>query len=104
MANFAAATTVESTDLDHTYSADLDPEWTVNGRPHGGYLMALMGRAAVRATPDHPHPLSASAVYPVSPVVGPAVVTVELLRQGRTASQVRTRLVQKDRACVETLF
>jgi hypothetical protein len=104
MANFADATTVDATDTDHTYAANLDPEWTVNDRPHGGYLLALMGRAAAAATPDHPHPLSASAVYPVSPEVGPALVTVELLRQGRTASQVRTRLVQKDRACVETLF
>jgi acyl-CoA thioesterase len=104
MANFIDATAVDAADADNTFAVNLDPEWTVNGRPHGGYLLALMGRAALRVTPDHPHPLSASAVYPVSPEVGPATVTVELLRQGRLASQVRTRLVQKDRACVEALF
>jgi acyl-CoA thioesterase len=104
MANFTDATTVDATDADNAFAANLDPEWTVNGRPHGGYLLAVMGRAALRATPEHPHPLSASAVYAVSPEVGPATVTVELLREGRLASQVRTRLVQKDRACVETLF
>jgi hypothetical protein len=104
MANFTDATAVESTDADDTYAVNLDPEWTVNGRPHGGYLLAVLGRAALRATPDHPHPLSTSAVYPVSPECGPATVTVEVLRLGRLASQVRARLVQKERACVEALF
>jgi Thioesterase-like superfamily len=102
MATFNDATRVDGSD--GTFAADLDPEWTVGGRPHGGYLIAVMGRAAVTAVPDHPHPLSASAVYVASPEVGPATVTVEALRQGRTASQVRTRLVQKQRVCVETLF
>jgi hypothetical protein len=102
MATFYDATAVEGGD--GTYAANLDPEWTVNGRPHGGYLLAVLGRAAVHATPDHPHPLSASAVYVTSPEVGPATVTVEVLRQGRAASQVRTRLVQKEKVCAETLF
>jgi hypothetical protein len=100
---FAEATAVDSITANE-FTATLDPEWTVNGRPHGGYLLAVLGRAAVRAVPGHPHPLSASAVYVVSPETGPATITVEVLRQGRTASQVRTRLVQKDRTCVETLF
>ena len=102
MATFHDATAVEG--AEGTYSVHLDPEWTVNDRPHGGYLLAVLGRAATTATPDHPHPLSASAVYPTSPEVGPATVTVELLRQGRLASQVRTRLVQKEKVCVESLF
>jgi hypothetical protein len=102
MATFDDATRVGG--AEGTYAADLDPEWTVGGRPHGGYLLAVMGRAAIEATPEHPHPLSASAVYVASPEVGPASVTVEMLRRGRTASQVRTRLVQKERVCVETLF
>jgi len=73
------------------YTADLDPMWTVGGRPHGGYLLAIMARAAIVSDADatHPHPLSASAVYVSSPDVGPATVSVEVLRRGRTASQVR---------------
>ena len=102
MATFHDATAVEG--ADGTYAAHLDPEWTINDRPHGGYLLAVLGRAAVASSPDHPHPLSASAVYPTSPEVGPATVTVELLRQGRMASQVRARLVQKEKVCVESLF
>jgi hypothetical protein len=102
MANFHDATAV--TGGDGNYAATLDPEWTIGNRPHGGYLLALMGRAAIQENGHHPHPLSASAVYVSSPEVGPATVEVESLRAGRTASQVRARLVQKDRVCVETLF
>lgn len=96
MAGFAQATTVLSGE------ADLDPQWTVGGRPNGGYLLALLARAAVTET--HPHPLTASAVYLSPPDPGPATVTVEALRTGRTASQARARLTQKDRTCVEALF
>jgi hypothetical protein len=102
MASFHDATAV--TGGDGSYAATLDPEWTIGNRPHGGYLLALMGRAAIQETAHHPHPLSASAVYVSSPEVGPATVEIEPLRAGRTASQVRARLVQKDRVCVETLF
>ncbi|GAA2613129.1 thioesterase family protein [Dactylosporangium fulvum] len=96
MAGFAEATTVRDGE------ADLDPQWTVGSRPHGGYLLAVLARAA--RSERHPDPLSASALYLSPPDVGPAAVTVEPLREGRTASQVRARLTQKDRTCVEALF
>ncbi|MGI5237134.1 thioesterase family protein [Dactylosporangium sp. CA-139066] len=96
MAGFAQATTVTAGE------AQLDPQWTVGGRPNGGYLLALMARAA--ATPLHPHPMSASAVYLSPPEPGPAAVEVEALRDGRSASQARVRLSQKERICVEALF
>jgi acyl-coenzyme A thioesterase PaaI-like protein len=86
------------------WTAQLDPQWSVGGRPHGGYLLALLARAALAATPDHPHPLSASAVYASSPEAGPAQVRTELIRKGRTASHVRGRLTQDGRTVVEALF
>jgi acyl-coenzyme A thioesterase PaaI-like protein len=86
------------------FEADLDPLWTVGGKPNGGYLLAILARAAVEAAGTHPDPLSASAVYLSPPDPGPASVTVEVLRTGRSASQARARLWQKDRACVEALF
>ncbi|WP_432829501.1 thioesterase family protein [Dactylosporangium sp. CA-092794] len=96
MAGFEQATTVENGE------AQLDPQWTVGGRPNGGYLLALLARAAVTAA--HPDPLSASAVYLSPPEPGPANVEVESLRAGRSASQARVRLTQKERVCVEALF
>ncbi len=103
MAAFTDATGVQRVG-DDRFEADLDPLWTVGGKPNGGYLLAILARAAVEAAGTHPDPLSASAVYLSPPDPGPAAVTVEVLRTGRSASQVRARLIQKDRACVEALF
>ncbi len=88
------------------FATDLDPLWTIGGRPNGGVLLAAMARAAltVDADGEHPHPLSASAVYVSSPVAGPARITVERLRRGRTASQLRARLSQDATVRVEALF
>jgi hypothetical protein len=89
-----------------TYKVTLDPQWTVSGKPNGGYLLAVLARAAIADDPDgtHPHPLSASAVYLKPPDTGPAVVLVDVLRRGRTASQLRARLVQDDVPRMEALF
>ncbi len=86
------------------YSAEISPDWTIAGNPNGGYLLAVIGRAATAATPDHPHVLAASAHYLAAPKPGPVVVEVEVLRHGRNASQVRARLAQGAAACVETLL
>ena len=104
MATFEDATTVVGGE--GFYTADLDPMWTVGGNPHGGYLLAIMARAAIGADDDagHPHPLAASAVYLSPPGVGPATVTVEVLRRGRLASQIRTQLRQRDRVHVDAQF
>jgi len=85
------------------YSADVHPEWTIAGKPNGGYLLALLGRAAVDVSP-HPHPVAASAHYLHSPEPGPVELAVEVLRAGRTASQLRARLVQDGRPCIEALL
>ena len=104
MASFAEAIAVDG--KDGTYTASLDPEWTVSGKPHGGYLLAVMAHAAILADDEraHPHPLSASAVYVTPPAVGPATIEVEHLRRGRGASHVRARLVQDQGTRVEALF
>ncbi|WP_327009116.1 thioesterase family protein [Dactylosporangium sp. NBC_01737] len=103
MAGFTDATSVQRAD-DDSFDTDLDPLWTVGGKPNGGYLLAILARAAIETAGTHPDPLSASAVYLSPPDPGPAAVTVEVLRAGRSASQVRARLSQKDRTCVEALF
>jgi acyl-coenzyme A thioesterase PaaI-like protein len=104
LATFEDATTVAGGE--GFYTAELDPMWTVGGNPHGGYLLALMARAAIAADDDasHPHPLAASAVYLSPPSVGPATVTVEVLRRGRLASQIRAQLRQQDRVHVDVQF
>jgi acyl-coenzyme A thioesterase PaaI-like protein len=85
------------------FSADVDAEWTIGGKPNGGYLLAMMGRAAA-GTVDHHHVIAASAHYMHSPEPGPVGIDTEVLRSGRSVSQVRARMTQGDHACVEALI
>ena len=47
MSSYLKATAVNRTD-DATYSVELDPGWAIGGNPHGGYLMAVVAKAAAR--------------------------------------------------------
>jgi acyl-coenzyme A thioesterase PaaI-like protein len=85
------------------FAATVDARWTIGGKPNGGYLLALLGRAAVAAA-THPHVISASTAYLHSPAPGPVLVTAEVLRSGRSATHVRVGMRQDDRACVEALI
>jgi acyl-coenzyme A thioesterase PaaI-like protein len=85
------------------FDAQVSPDWTIAGKPNGGYLLAMLGRAAVTVG-AHPHVIAASAHYVHSPVPGPVTIGAEVLRAGRSASQLRTQLHQDDRLCVEALI
>ena len=102
---FAAATALEALEPvgGGRFAASSHPDWTIGGKANGGYLLALLARAAV-ATGDHPHVLAASAHYLRSPDPGPVVVEAEVLRAGRSAGQLRVRLLQGGRPCVEALI
>jgi hypothetical protein len=99
---FSAVSALEPT-ADGSIQATVDPQWTIGGKPNGGYLLAMLGRAAATVSP-HPHVISASSYYLHAPGPGPVVIDVELLREGRSASHVRARMSQDDRACIEALF
>lgn len=85
------------------FDAVIDPLWTINGKPNGGYLLAMLGRAAV-AVGTHEHVIAASAHYLHSPDPGPVQLQAEVLRAGRSASQIRARMSQDDLPCVEALL
>jgi len=87
---------------DGCFVADVHPEWTIGGKPNGGYLLAMLGAAATAVSP-HAHVIAASAHYLHSPDPGPVWVTAEVLRAGRSASQVRARMSQEGTPCIETL-
>jgi hypothetical protein len=84
------------------FAGDVSPVWTISGKPNGGYLLSMLGRAAAAVAPHH-HVIAASAHYLRSPEPGPVTLTTELLRAGRSASQVRARMSQGERDCVEAL-
>ena len=106
---FDAATAVARRDGGAaTYDVTVDLGWTVGGKPNGGYLLAVAARAAgaeLHATgTDHPDPLAATAHFLRAPDAGAAEVAVEVLRAGRSASQVRAALVQDGQTCVDATF
>ena len=83
----------------------MHPLWTVGDKPNGGYLLALLGRAALvtgredgGATLGGP---SSAITYLRPPDLGPATIATTLLRRGRTAAQVRAVLRQNDTDIVE---
>jgi Acyl-CoA thioesterase C-terminal domain/Acyl-CoA thioesterase N-terminal domain len=88
---------------DGAFEAEVSGEWTIGGKPNGGYLLSLLGRSAV-AVGAHQHVMAASAHYLRSPDPGPVAVEAEVLRTGRSASQVAARLVQRGERCVEALL
>ena len=90
------------------YGATIDPGWAIGTKPHGGYLLVLLARAAVAeaaigAPAELPDPAAVSAHYLSAPDPGPVEIAVEVLRRGRTASQARATLVAGGRRCVEAL-
>jgi acyl-coenzyme A thioesterase PaaI-like protein len=81
----------------------LDDAWAYGaGVLHGGWLLETITAAALERT-GHPHPLAVSAHFLAAPALGPAVVEVEPLREGRTVGSLRARLAQEGRAKVEVL-
>jgi len=86
-----------------TFDAVINPEWTIGGKPNGGYLLAILGRAAVSVS-AHGHVIAASAHYLHAPSPGPVVIDAEPLRDGRSTSQIRARLSQDGQVCVEALL
>jgi acyl-CoA thioesterase len=102
MGRFDEATAVERLD-EGRYRIELDRDFVgFSDALHGGYLMAVVLRAAVDAAP-HPHPVSTSANFLRVVLPGPAEVWVESRKSGRTVAASRVTLVQDGRPAVDAL-
>lgn len=105
---FDAVTALRPTDDPSTFEVDVHPLWAVGDKPNGGYLLAMLGRAArsVACGDDGPgwETVSASITYMAPPDLAPATVRTNVMRRGRTAAQVRAVLVQKGRDMVDAVF
>ncbi len=88
---------------DGRFEGELHGGWTIGGKPNGGYLLAILGRAVTDGATQHAV-LAASAHYLRAPSPGPVRISTEVLREGRAASQLRASLLQGDQLCVEALF
>jgi len=99
---FCAATAVHEINPGR-YRAEVDEQWTVVGKPNGGYLLAILARAVAQLSPDL-HPVAVSSQFLRSPQPGSVLVEAEVLRSGRATSQFRARMSQDDGVCVEALI
>ncbi|MBV9099030.1 MAG: thioesterase family protein, partial [Frankiaceae bacterium] len=84
MSAFASATAVRRRN-ETTYDVELDLGWSIGGRPNGGYLLAVIARAAVDAA-GRDHPLAVSGHFLRPPAGGPAEVRTEVVKAGRTVT------------------
>ncbi|GAA2663185.1 MULTISPECIES: thioesterase family protein [Actinosynnema] len=96
---------------DGTYTAALPAEWTTGQSPHGGFLLAVLARAAAHAAgapapgtqppPPGPAPLAVSAQFLRAAEVGPVLIRTSVRRAGRAAAVVTCALEQRGQTCVE---
>jgi acyl-CoA thioesterase len=79
---------------DGRYAVELSPGWVVGGGINGGYLVAVMGQAVRAAVPAKPDPVTISAHYLSASVPGPALVTVDVRREGGSVATAAVDVVQ----------
>ncbi|MFD0900954.1 thioesterase family protein [Actinomadura sediminis] len=102
MSVFADATAVRRIE-EGRYAVDVHPGYCIGAAPNGGYLMALLGRAAVDASP-HAHPVSTATNFlRVANAGAPAEIVVEPRKEGRTAATSLVSLVQDGKRIVDAL-
>lgn len=99
MGEFGAATAVRRAD-DGLYHAELDGGYGIAEALNGGYLMAVLLRAAVDASP-HRHPVATSANFLRVARPGPAEIVVEPRKTGRTMAAARVTLSQDGQPVVD---
>ena len=99
MGGFREATAVRRAE-DGRYAAVLDAGYGIKDALNGGYLMAVLVRAALDVS-SHPHPIAMSANFFRVAAPGPADVIVEPRKTGRTADVARVTLVQGGRPVIE---
>jgi acyl-CoA thioesterase len=96
--NFSELTAVRRTSTD-TFDLDVDPSSFIVRGPNGGYLAAVLLRAMTNRVADlGDDPVrparSLTVHYARAPVAGPATVTTELVRVGRSLVTCSARLEQ----------
>ena len=96
MTSEAAFSTVSSvaTDGDGRYRGEIHPDWTIAGKPNGGYLLAMLGRAAASET-AHPHVIADAVADHVRSAERPVRVALEYGGQ--------SFLLQAGQPCIESL-
>lgn len=84
------------------WHGSVPPSWFIlTGTPNGGFMAALAARAAELASGIAPRSLTLHYLRP--PAEGPIAVTVDVVREGRSATFLRLEMTQADRVMVTAL-
>jgi hypothetical protein len=76
------------------FQTAVSPNWSVNGNPDGGYLMALLTNAALQSG-DKKWPLIVTANFAARCLPGPAAVALELIGGSRSFDRWQATLSQE---------
>ena len=85
------------------FSAHVHPGWNISSNPNGGFLLSMVMESMLECSTHH-DPLSVTTHFLRPGIAGAdCEIQVDLLREGRTLSTVRGRLLQDDRVRLEVL-
>ena len=99
--SFASDTAVHA-DGDGRYATEIRPGWDIGGNPNGGYLITLALRA-MRDASERPDVLTATGHFLAPGQPGPATVTTEVVKRGRTLATVSGSLEAGGKRTVQVL-
>ena len=85
------------------FDANLNADWTIGPKPHGGVMIALCANAAGLGYGDGAHPVAVSANFLSAPDPGPVQLATTVRKRGRRIGLVDVELVQGDRTCVHAV-
>jgi len=81
---------------DGRFEADIHPGWDIMGNANGGYLLAMVARAAA-VTASKPDPVSVTGHFLAPGKPGPVTIVTDLVRTGRRFSTVTATMSTADR-------
>jgi acyl-CoA thioesterase len=90
------------------FTVEISDDYTILGKPNGGYLQCVLANAALAAASDegssHVHVTAITTNYSGAPAVGRAELLTEVRRVGRSVSFVHVMLVQEAAVMCEALI
>lgn len=101
MTTFAEAAAVHRIEPGR-YTASIHSDFVIRitGKAHGGYLLAMLMRAALAESP-HAHPVATTANFLRPGGEGPVEIRLEPFPPGRTVAATRASLIQNGKTLVD---
>jgi hypothetical protein len=99
--SFASDTAVQRIG-DGRYATEIKPGWDIGGNANGGYLLASVVRA-MRDASGRPDPVTVTAHFLSPGHVGPATITTERVKQGRTFTTLLASLDTDERRLLQVI-